>query len=267
MNSRFSEHNHSQQISNGLESLLQSISGISGNRFFHILVDIQERYFQNKGSIHSKERRDQLRYFLKSVMFKFQLSNLNLEQLWALSEDDRGDLFLALENSLDRLDVDDQRLLLISFAFEGVLFQVLSTLDVYMLYISFLLELLPVGYRGRMTESKFTDLLLDHLSDNMGDKVETTYRYFSKNIFGEDEEKEWSYANWGSLVRSLRDKIAHRDRIQPSFDSDERLIDQILFNWPTIRGVTCDYFYQKIHSGLYCMIRDLCPILYGEAIV
>jgi hypothetical protein len=190
------------------------------------------------------------------------LANLSLEQLWALSETKRGELYAALENSLDKLDISDNELLLISFAFEGVLFQAMACLEFYMLYLCFFLQLLPGDYRGKMTTSTFFDKLEKSKEDEPSGKVGQIEGYFKTRVFGADKQDIWHPNNWGTLLISLRDKIAHRDRLRPSFDSDETLIGQVLFDWPTLRGITCDRFYQSMDNGLFCLIKELSSILY-----
>jgi hypothetical protein len=61
---------------------------------------------------------------------------------------------------------------------------------------------------------------------------------------------------------SLRDKVAHRDRVRPTFKGVETLPTGELFDWPTIQGVTYDRFCQTMKNGLFEMLRELFPLLY-----
>ena len=73
--------------------------------------------------------------------------------------------------------------------------------------------------------------------------------------------------NWGTLIQSLRDKIAHQDRIRPNFSSGEKLLDRVSFNWPTLRGMTFDPFCQFMENRIFFMmteISSLCMIWNGN---
>jgi hypothetical protein len=80
---------------------------------------MQEIYLRGNPDLYTSNELQQVRYYLKAVSYKFHLANLSLEQLWSLSDTKRQELLHALQNSLDRLDVSDDELLLISFVFEG----------------------------------------------------------------------------------------------------------------------------------------------------
>lgn len=151
--------NASHAITHGLEQLLTRISKISAHNLSQKLLTMQELYVQNHPDTYTEGRVKQIRYYLKVVLYKFELANLSLEQLWALSETKRGELISVLENAFDTLGTSDDELLLMSFAFEGVLFQTMACLEFYLLYLCYFLQLLPVDYRGKMTTNKFFTIL------------------------------------------------------------------------------------------------------------
>jgi len=252
----------SEGITHGLDTLLVTTSKKSADNFGQKVSTMQKIHLQSNPDAYTAERVEQIRYYLKAVLYKFQLVNLSLEQLWALSETKRTDLFSALENSLDRLDTSDDELLLISFAFEGVLFQAMACLEFYMLYLCFFLQLLPIDYRGKMTTNRFFTTLKKAQRKRPTKNAALVERHFNTKVFGEDKQDAWHPNNWGTLLISLRDKIAHRDRLRPSFDSDETLIGEVLFDWPTLRGITYDRFNQSMQSGLFCLLQELSPVLY-----
>jgi len=252
----------SEVIVRGLDALLVTVGKTSADNFMRKVATMQEIYLQGNPDIYALEEVAQVCYYLRAVSYKFQLANLSLEQLWALSEAKRRELYAALDNSLDRLDISDNELLLISFAFEGVLFQVGACLEFYRLYLCFFLKLLPVAYRGKMTTKAFFRLLEKSKGDDPDGKVAQVETYFRTRVFGADKQDTWHPNDWGTLLISLRDKIAHRDRLRPCFGGDETLLDRVLFDWPTLRDITYDRFYQSMHNGLYCLIKELSPILY-----
>lgn len=252
----------SEKITCGLDTLLLTTSKRSTDNSGQKVSTMQEIRLQSNPDTYTAERAEQIRYYLKAVLYKFQLVTLSLEQLWALSETKRTDLFSALENSFDRLDTSDNELLLISFAFEGVLFQVMACLEFYMLYLCFFLQILPVDYRGKMTTSKFFTTLKKAQKEGPTKKTALVEKYFNTKVFGEDKQDAWHPNNWGTLLISLRDKVAHRDRLRPSFDSNETLIGKVVFDWPTLNGITYDRFNQSIENGLFCLLKELSSVLY-----
>ncbi|MCP4416013.1 MAG: hypothetical protein GY805_05290 [Chloroflexi bacterium] len=222
------------------------------------LEAMQEIYLQKNSDLYSEKEILQLRYYLKASNYKFNLATLSLEHLWSLSHTKRDEVFNFLENSLDRLECSDDEILLISFVFEGFLFQGRAFLDFYMLYICLLLK---TGHEGRISKSKF-DKAIKKAPPELIDKTNNVKEYFDTKVFAQASDNWLNPENWGLLLRSLRDKIAHRDRLRPSFDGDETLARQILFDWPTLQQTTYDRFCQYMQNGMFELLRELSPILY-----
>jgi hypothetical protein len=220
---------------------------------------MQDAYTQENSHLYTSAELQQIEYYLKAVTYKFHLTNLNLEQLWALSDMKRQELFYAIQNSLDRLDVSDDELLLISFVFEGFLFQARSFLDFYMLYICLFLK---TGHRGSMSRDRFFQALRRTTEAPFANKAKQVHNYFDKKVFGNHDHSESDTDYWGSLLQSLRDKIAHRDRLRPNYSSDETLLGKVLFDWPTLKDVTYDRFCQYIQNGMFSILTDVSPVIY-----
>ncbi len=249
------------KIAKGVHTLVRSVRRQADIPTQKVQV-MQEIYLKKHPELYAEAEQNQLRYYLQAVAYKFHIANLSLEQLWALSEDKRGKLFYALENGLDRLDVSDDELLAICFAFEGFLFQATSFLDFYMLYICILLK---SDHQGSISKDKFFKAL-DRVSRDpdqfLADKANRVHTYFAEHVFAEATNGWLVPDNWGTLLRSLRNKIAHRDRIRPSFESDETLLGEVLLNWPTLQGITYDRFCQYIQNGMFTLFTEVAPLLY-----
>jgi hypothetical protein len=206
---------------------------------------------------------EQLDYHLRAALYKFYLATLSLEQLWSLSHTKRDQIADVLENGLDHLDCTDDELLLISFVFEGFLFQARSFLDFYMIYLCIYFR---AGHTGSMSFDKFKAALERVPQGPSRQKAETILTYYGDHVMGQaDARFALSPNNWGLLIRSLRDKIAHRDVVRPSFDGDERLIDKVLFDWPTLQRLTYDRFCQYMQNGMFALVTDVSPVLYEIA--
>ncbi len=220
---------------------------------------MQGHYLQGNSALYTPDDVQQIQYFLGAVAYKFHLANLSLEQLWSLSHSKRDELFYALQNSLDRLDVSDDELLLTSFALEGFLFQARSFLDFYMLYLCLFLK---TGHQGSMSKEKFFKALKRANLRPLASKAEWVRDYFAKKVFGSSDREGLNPNDWGCLLISLRDKIAHRDRLHPSFEGNETLVGKVLFDWPTLRNITYDRFCQYMQNGMFALFKDVSPILY-----
>lgn len=247
-----------QRITKGLQALLKA-SRKHVDIPLEKLQAMQDIYLQRKADLYTSSELQQIRYYLRAVAYKFYLANLSLEQLWSMSESKRGELFRALENSLDRLSVTEDELLLISFAFEGFLFQARSFLDLYMLYVCLFLK---TGHQGSISRDRFFRALNKVSNEAFAGKAQQVSDYFANRVFGSPDRMGWNFNSWGTLLESLRDKIAHRDRLRPSFNSDETLIGKVLFDWPTLRDITYDRFCQDMQNGMFALFTDVSPVLY-----
>lgn len=247
-----------QIIARGLQTLLSETRRYADS-FPQKLQAMQEIYLQRNSDLYSKVELQQLRYYLKAVSYKFYLATLSLEQLWALSHTKRNNLFYALQNGLDRLECSDDELLLSSFALESFLFQSRAFLDFCMLYICLFLR---TGHTGKMSREKFGKELAKVQQIPFNEKAQWAKEYFDAQVFGRYDGRSFHLNHWGTLLISLRDKIAHRDRLRPSFNSDETLIGQVLFDWPTLQDITYDRFCQYMQNGMFSLVTDVFPVLY-----
>lgn len=220
---------------------------------------MQEIYLQRNLEFYTRAELQHLRYYLKAVSYKFYVATLSLEQLWALSYIKRGELFSALQNSLDWLECSDDELLLSSFALEGFLFQGRAFLDFYMIYTCLFLR---TGHTGSMSRRKFVKELAKVQQVPFAEKAQRVKEYFDSKVFGGSNGRSFDLNNWGTLLVSLRDKIAHKDRLRPSFKSEEHLLGEVLFNWPTLQDMTYDRFCQYMQNGMFSLVTDVSPVLY-----
>jgi hypothetical protein len=94
------------------------------------------------------------------------------------------------------------------------------------------------------------------------EKAQWLQDYFHNKVFGTSNWTGQNPNNWGSLLQSLRDKIAHRDRLRPSFNSDGTPVRKVLFDWPTLRDITFDRFCQYMQNGMFALFTDVSPVLY-----
>ncbi len=237
----------------GLQNLSKQCTQNTENTVNKIHI-MQNDYLSRNNKTYTIEEHKQINYYFKATLYKFHLAGMSLEQLWSLSSLKRNEVYKALENSVEKLDISDNDLNIISFTFESFLFQSKSFLDFMMIFICLILK---TNHKGSISKNKFFKALkYQKLA-----RAEKTINYFNDHVFGSDDFHGLFPNNWGTLLSDLRDKVAHRDKIRPSFKSSETLLDNILFNWPTLHNLTYDRFYQYIQNGMFGLFTDVFPII------
>jgi hypothetical protein len=113
-----------------------------------------------------------------------------------------------------------------------------------------------------MSEKKFFKTINGINNGPFASKSKLISKYFSTRVFGPSDWYGSNPNNWGTLLQSLRDRITHRDIIRPSFDSNESLAGDVLFDWPTLQGKTYDRFCQYMQNGMFSLIQDISAIMY-----
>lgn len=215
------------------------------------LRQMQDIYLKRNRKLYSNSQVYKIQRSFKAVEHKFFLSSLHLEQLWALSMDSRWELLDAIENSLDKLKWDDTQLVIGSMFLESFLFQARSFLNVYKFYICLVMG---IEDPGKMSVERFYTRMRSCKRSSFQKRAIHLLEYFENTVFGPGK--------WGKLLKELRDKIAHRDYIRPSFDGKETIFEKILLDWPTLQGMTYDQFCQHINNGIFEMLYDTSPILF-----
>jgi len=113
-----------------------------------------------------------------------------------------------------------------------------------------------------MSRKRFDRALKNVPQSPLSEKAVQVKEYFDTRVFAPSAQSWLSPENWGTLLESLRDKIAHRDRLRPSFDSDETLVGKVLLDWPTMQKTTYQRFCQYMQNEMFYLVTDISPILY-----
>lgn len=227
-----------------------------------VLTSIHSDYLESVPNRYSSEELDWIDHFLHTVIFKYFLASIAIEQLQTVKFGRLDESLLpAIENSLARLDCSEDETVLVSFALESFLFEARAFLDVYMIFICLLLK---TGFsKGRMSKQSFYDELEGVSDTDLKEKATWVKMYFEERVFGEPEPygKAVFRDDWGSFLRSLRDRVAHRDRLLLSFESTERLGKEILLDWPTLNTITYHTLAETIGNEMHSLFHKvLCHI-------
>lgn len=245
------------KLGRNLKTILQAIEPIvektrsQTKETLFKLRQMQEIYLKRSSERYSNSHINRIKRHFASVEFKFLLTCIHLEQLWALSEDARFDLVDAVANSLERLDWTANQSIIGSLFLESFLFEARSFLDVYMFYICLIMG---IDNPGTMKVTKFKQHMKSRKETSFEKRATQLLKYFEQQVFGKD--------HWGELLRSLRDKISHRERLSPSRNGSETLLGKVLLDWPTLRRKTFDRFCQDINNGMFEMLCETSPMLF-----
>lgn len=227
-----------------------------------ILRHIHGIYIGKSSHLYTEEELLRINHFLDSIIYKSFLARVAVEQLQAVRHGRINEsLWPAIENSLITLDCSDDEQVLVSFALESFLFESRSFLDVYMIFVCLLLK---TGFtKGHMSKSRFYDELDKVVEPLFAPKAKWTKEYFDTYVFGHEENGGTSISrnDWGTLLKSLRDRVSHRDVISLSFESKEKFIANIRLDWPTINELTYHSMAETIGNGIHALFHQgLCHI-------
>ena len=228
----------------------------------NILKHIHGIYIAQNTHLYTEPELFWINHYLDSVIYKSFLVSIAVEQLQSVKFGKISEsLWEAIENSIGSLDCSNDERLLVSFALEAFLFEARSFLDVYMIFTSLLLK---TGFtKGHMSKSRFYSELDKVEAPPFTERAQWMKIYFDTKVFGEEGSKGASIIrdDWGSLLRDLRNKIAHRDTINLSFGSKEKFINDILLDWPTLSGITYHLLAETIRNGMHSLFHEaLCHI-------
>ena len=228
----------------------------------NILKYVHEIYIGKNSHLYTEAELFWIKHYFDSVIYKSFLVRIAVEQLQSVRHGKINEsLWPAIENSLDTLNCSNDEQVLVSFALEAFLFEARSFLDVSMILFCLLLK--TWFTKGHMNKSRFYDELDKVVDSPFDQKAKWIKQYFDTKVFGQEENQETSVFrdDWGTLLRSLRDRIAHRDVINLSFDSKEKFINDIRLDWPTLKGITYHLLAETIGNGIHALFHQgLCHI-------
>ena len=211
---------------------------------------MQELYISKNFRLYDEVRVKEIESSLAAVEQKFALVGYSLEELWNLSMSSRITLKQLIENSITCHKWRDEDVLLGTAQLQCFLFQARSFLDLWMVHVCTVLRVPKIG---KMSREKFNKWLSKIKEEPFESKAFAIQSYFDSEVFGDN--------SWGTRLKSLRDKIGHRDKIRPGQDGSETIL-KILLDWPTINGMTFERLAQDFENGAFELFRETAPILY-----
>jgi|GEM_PF-3463779 len=241
------------KIVQGLEALTKTTSHKAVVNLQNKVLKTHNMFIENNKKLCSKKWHAKVKNLFDASFLKYALFNLHLELLWAQSDLKRLSLCKVLDNSIEEMDINADKNLILAFSFESFLFQARAFVDIYMFFICIFLGCIKPDEPMNMSKKRFEKKMIEH---EQNEKCVRIQKYFSNRVFGNE--------SWGTILRSLRDKIAHRDMLRLSNKSTEYLFNDELFDWPTIQYMTLDRFFQSIENGIFELIQKTSEILYEK---
>lgn len=225
------------------------------------VLRMQDLYLEMYPNIYDESEKVRLKELLENALGKFYYTTLALEQMWSLSHYHRDEIINAKIKDEQIPIYSEAEMTLASWSLENFLFQARSFIDFYISYLWQFMKL-PQDKAKHISIDVFykeINFAIEGGDETKG-KINTVKEYFQKKIY--DNTKGTTSTLWGNVLTHNRNKITHREPIQISYGSKELLLKEVLFDWPTIEGMTYDRFCQEVQNEMFFLLHDLSSILY-----
>ncbi|MGD2166068.1 MAG: hypothetical protein PVH50_11145 [Anaerolineae bacterium] len=183
---------------------------------------------------------------IDALAWKMTAAGVHLERLWEHRESSSVARLIEtfLTNESDPRRFTEVKTTLLAAEFEAFVVQARAFITVAQVHT---LDACRVKFGGQLTRKKYRRLVRG-AEEDVRERLRKAHNYFERAVFGRD--------NWGALVKSLRDRALHFDRIRPSrsVSSDEpgRL---------TLTGLTLERLAQDFENGTYnLLVRVIAPV-------
>ncbi len=206
-------------------------------------------YLRRNAGAYSDPDLQAIRESVASLQWKMQSSAYHLEWLWAHSLRCRYDILDLLDTNVRAEWTDDQRFQAAAHL-EAYIFQARAYLDFYFHLVCRVCSCPEVPHM--MSTRQFHTTLR---------RAPAAHKARANAIHTYVNDQVLAPGRWGALMRSLRDRIAHADRLKPSRASTES-VGVVLLDWPTIRGLTFERLAQDFDNGRFELLRETSPILF-----
>lgn len=215
----------------------------------HKLGHMAEVYLTRHSGSFTITEAQAIRESVASVQWKMQSSTYHLEWLWNHSLEARYDVLELLEIR-NRSEWTDAQRFEGAVHLEAYILQVRAYLDFYFHLICRVLLCADVPHMMSTTQFRATLLRAPALNAARAAAIDAYV-----------QEQVLAPGRWGAVMRSLRDKISHADRLKPGRAATES-VGGVLLDWPTIRGLTFERLAQQFDNGRFELLRDTAPMLF-----
>ncbi|MFO7448133.1 MAG: hypothetical protein R6W90_17370 [Ignavibacteriaceae bacterium] len=188
----------------------------------------------------SVDQRNAAEKSMDALIWKLTAAGIHLERLWQFKESEMiKRLFETVnENRIDPRCFTDNEVAYLTLEFEAFLIQARSFISIAQIHT---LHACGIPYNKLLTNEKYGKII--QKKPYPPDKLVNAKLYFDKNVFNENR--------WGFLLKSLRDRVIHYDRIRPTkFNIDD--IEEL-----SVRGLSLEKLAQEFENGYNSLLVDV----------
>ena len=191
------------------------------------------------------ERRIALRS-INALVWKLTASGIHLERLWENRESFARQQLISktLDGVPEPKRFSDKEVAFLTAEFEAYLLQARAFISVAQIHT---LDACRVPFGGQLTNQKY-DKAVKKAPMDVSDRLARAHNYFTQSVFGRGK--------WGSILKSLRDRVAHFDRMRPSKLASGEGSEEL-----TVTGLSLERLAQDFENGTYdLLVNVIAPI-------
>lgn len=195
-----------------------------------------------------QERKNALRS-IDALVWKLTAAGIHLERLWENREslEIRQMMASTISDTPEPKRFTDKEIAYLAVEFEAYLLQARAFISIAQIHT---LDACRVPFGGQLTNKKYESLVNDS-PDNVKKKLVQAFSYFDQEVFGPKQ--------WGGLLKSLRDRVTHFDRIRPSRDTSHKWLEEL-----TVTGLSLERLAQDFENGSYDLIVNVIAPIWGR---
>ncbi len=191
------------------------------------------------------ERKAALRS-IDALVWKLTAAGIHLERLWENRESFAVQQLMskALTGDPEPKRFTVKEVAFLTAEFEAYLLQARAFISVAQIHT---LDACRVPFGGQITNKKYEKAVRKAPKD-VSVRLTRAHNYFTQNVFGRGK--------WGSLLKSLRDRVAHFDRVRPSKSTSDGGSEDL-----TVAGLSLERLAQDFENGTYdLLVNVIAPI-------
>jgi len=182
---------------------------------------------------------------IDALVWKLTAAGIHLERLWENRESLEVKQLMAItvRDEVEPKRFTDKEVAFLTVEFEAYLLQARAFINVAQIHT---LDACRVSFGGQLTNEKY-EKAVNNAPEDVSERLMKARDYFAQHVFGTDM--------WGTLLKSLRDRVAHFDRVRPSRDASDDL-EKL-----SVTGLSLERLAQDFENGSYdLLVNVIAPI-------
>jgi hypothetical protein len=183
---------------------------------------------------------------IDALVWKLTAAGIHLERLWENRESFAMQQLIskALSGVPEPKRFTDKEVAFLTAEFEAYLLQARAFISVAQIHT---LDACRVPFGGHLTNEKY-EKAVRRAPKDVSDRLTRAHSYFTQDVFG--------HGKWGSLLKSLRDRVVHFDRVRPSRATSGKGSEEL-----TVAGLSLERLAQDFENGTYdLLVHVIAPI-------